>query len=917
MLHGRWEELGALLAVADDAREWAGRALVLAGEPGIGKTALLHEFAETSADEGLLVLMTRGSENETAIPFAALSVLLRPLAPHIADLPAGQAALLNGALGFAEPFPTDPFAVAAAALNLLGLASSAQPIVLIVDDAQWLDPGSLMALLFVCGRLADQAISVVIGTREGEDKGMLSRLETLELSGLDETFGRALLQERYGDRIPEDVADSLVGATAGNPLALLEVPQMLSQRQCAGLEPLTSPLPAGDMTSAAFRQRVTALPARTRRVLVVAAAAGDDLAVVTAGIRELGLNPEDLDPAVDERLVRIDSTRIKFRHALVRSVVYHEATASERRDAHRALARVLPEDDARRAWHLATAAIGPDEETATALEAVAVAAITRSGLSEASIAFGHAAQLSIDPHARARRQLGAAQMALYVGDFARAKAITAEAVSHASGEVELARAQQLRGRVDIWFPERPLTETAARILAEAACVEQSDLDLALAMIFEASFALFAAGDVRSAQSSACRALELARRGSSETVQSDTELLALWTNVLAGSEEGVIETMVDRVARFDRSRPEAAQFVLFLDVPLLLMSRHDEFLASLATAIDEAREAAALIPLAMQLSIRADGEMQMGRWRLAEIDAHEAIELSPPGSSIATYPHATLARIASFAGNAEACRQHAAAAMQLIEIGGVGSIGMLVRGALAVLEQSLGNYARALELHMANAAEEEFFGVGNPLVTRTPVGMVEAAAHVGRPELAVPYQKQLERAASTLHAPTLHALAAYGRGLLATDPADSQDAFEESLAWHASAGRPFEEACARLAYGERLRRDRQRAESRRHLRRALAIFNELTCEPWAERAARELRATGETTHPRVATSRALLTPQEHQVARLAADGLSNAEIATRLFISPKTVEKHLTTSFRKLDVSSRRDLIRSGGELLEH
>ena len=462
---------------------------------------------------------------------------------------------------------------------------------------------------------------------------------------------------------------------------------------------------------------------------------------------------------------------------------------------------------------------------------------------------------------------------------------------------------------------RPLSETCRpRIVEEAAQAEAIDLELSLAMLFEAGFALIAAGELKAARVPAEHALALAQRVSSSGLLDEIDVLNVWIDTLTANRVGAIEQMIEVVAKIDRRRPEAAQLSLFLDVPLMMMGRHDEFLANLAPMIADARNAAALIPLATLLSVRADGEMQMGRWALAEMDALEAISLSPPGSSVGIFAHATLARLASMTGDEEACRRYSLTGIEMAAIGGVGSIVTLQRGALAVLEQTLGNYERALELHTACAADEEQKGLGNPLVTRTPIGMIESAAQLGRNEIAEPYQERLELAAQRLNAPILWAFAAYGRGLLAADDR-YREAFEESLEWHARAGRVFELGRAQLAYGERLRRDRHRLDARRQLRAAIDGFDQLGATPWAERARRELLASGETTHPRVESSRDLLTPQELQVARLAADGLSNNEIATRLFISPRTVEKHLTSAFRKLDVSSRRGLILAGPTLL--
>ena len=914
MLYGRGEELARLRSVASDASGYDGRALVVSGDPGIGKSALLDAAAEEASALGLRVLRARGSRSEQPLPFAALSTLLRPVAGRAAELPPAQAALLGGALGFSEAAPTEPLAVAAAAFNLLGIASRDQPLLVICDDAQWLDTASLTALLFVSGRLAEQGIGVLVAVRSDDASEALAPLETLHLAGLDARSAMELLRDRFADTLAAEVSSQLAAETGGNPLALLELPSELSSRQRAGVDPLRSPLPAGDATRAAYRQRIASLPERTRRALVVAASGDDDLGTLERALVSLGLGADDLDAAAEAKLVWIEGAHLEFRHALVRSVAHHDAPLAERRQAHRALAAAQEPTDPRRVWHLAEAAEGPDEEIASALESAAIAAITRSGLSEASAAFSYAAELSVDPPARARRRLGAAQTAFYAGELPRALTLTASAIDEAPDGVSLALAQQLRGRVDIWWPRRPMRETGARLVRESRAAEEIDTDLAVAILFDATFAFIAGGNVREAREPAAHALALARGASESALLVEVEAIHAWVEILTGINAGALQKMIEIREKIDRGRPEAAQLSLFLDVPLQLMGAHDQFLAVLALGIDGARAAAALLPLATLLTIRAEGEMHLGRWQLAEIDALEAFSLSPPGFAISGYANSILARLDALKGNAESCRARALQTLRQSQVGDEGVSITFARVALATLEQTLGNHQRAFELFLENQAAEERLGLRNPLITNTLVGVVETAVLVGEDTVAHQHQELLESAAQALDAPSLHAFAAYGRGLLAGDDV-YRDAFDEALAWHERGGRRFDRARTQLAYGERLRRDRHRIESRRLLRAAINSFDEVGSPPWAERGRRELQATGETTHPRVASSRDLLTPQELQVARLASEGLSNNEIAARLFLSPRTVEKHLTAAFRKLGVSSRRALIHAGAALL--
>ena len=915
VVHGRGEELARLRRAAEDASRYDGRALVISGDPGIGKSALLDAAAVEAAALGLRVLRARGSRAEQPLPFAVLSTLLRPIAGRAVELPAAQAALLGGALGFSEAVPSDPLAVAAAAFNLLGIASGDQPLFVVCDDAHWLDAASLTALLFVCGRLAEQAIGVLLAVRPEGASLALAPLETLALTGLDERSAGELLDDRFPDTLAPEVSSRLAVETGGNPLALLELPGELSLRQRTGVDPLRSPLPAGDATRAAYRQRIASLPERTRRALVVAASSDDDLGTLERALVSLGLGAGDLDAASEVKLVWIEGAHVEFRHALVRSVAHHDAPLAERRAAHRALAAAQAPDDPRRVWHLAEAADGPDEETASALEGAAIAAITRSGLSEASAAFSSAAEFSIDPPARARRRLGAAQTAFFAGDLPRALTLSAAAIDEAPDGASLALAQQLRGRIDIWWPRRPMGETGTRLVGESRAAEQIDTDLAIAILFDATFAFIACGNVRRAREPAARALSLARGTSENALLDEVEAIHAWVEILAGTNPGALQKMIEIRDRIDRSRPQAANLALFLDVPLQLIGAHDQYLAVLAVAIEVARGGAALLQLATLLTLRGEGEIQLGSWQLAEIDTLEALTLSPPGSAISSYASANIARLDALRGNAEACRARALQTLRQSEVGDEGVAITFARVALATLEQTLGNHQRAFELLLENHAAEERFGLRNPLITNTLSGVVETAFLLGEHVVAREHQELLEASAVALDAPSMHAYAAYGRGLLAGEGA-YREAFDEALMWHELGGRRFDRARTQLAYGERLRRERHRIEARRLLRAAIDSFDEIGSPPWAERARRELQATGETTHPRVASSRELLTPQEFQVARLAADGLSNNDIAARLFISPRTVEKHLTTAFRKLDVSSRRGLILGGPGLLD-
>src|SRR4051812_43174425 len=494
---GRKDERARLKALLDAARGGRSGTLLLQGPPGIGKTALLRDTIEQAED--FLVLKVRGMETESDIPFAGLAELVMPLLPQLDEIPSVQAAALRGALALGPVQPADRFTVPAALLSLLARAAEERPVLVVVDDAQWLDDASLDAFLFAGRRLGQEGVAIVAAVRdEGQRAVAAPWLERIAIEPLPEADARALL----GEQIAPRVAERLMGTAAGTPLALLEIPGLLSAGQLAGREPLEDPLRPGTGVERAFAAAVGALPPATRRALLVAAAAGTRrLDTIRPGLAPKGATLVNFEPAEAARVVMLSRGELEFRHPLMRATIYHGATLAERRTAHGALAAAV--EGAERAWHLAACAVAPDEEVAAALERAALDARGRGAHATAARDLQRAAQLTPGPGDRARRLLAAAQDAVRCGEAELAHGLLEEAATLTDDPLLIADVERFRGHVDI----RRASPVAAheRLLREADRVRTLDPRRAAAMFLEASVAHLMIGDVAALIASAERA----------------------------------------------------------------------------------------------------------------------------------------------------------------------------------------------------------------------------------------------------------------------------------------------------------------------------------------------------------------------------------------------------------------------------
>ena len=906
-LAGRDAERARIDALLADALAGRSGALVIQGEAGVGKTALLRYAIERA--RGLTVLRAQGVESESQLPFAALSDLVRPVVHRIEAIPAPQAAAVQGALALGPPVERDPFSICAATLSLLAAAAEDAPVLAVVDDAQWLDASSAQALLFAARRLGAEGVAVLFGVREGEGEGEAfarAGLEEIRVTGLGTETAAAFLAGHVDRPLGPGVAERLARATAGNPLALLEVPATLTDGQLAGEESIPDPLPPGPAVRNAFLQRVAALPEPAQRALLVAAASeSGDLDHVLAALDRLGVEPEALQIAEDAGLITGDDQRLRLHHPLLRSAVYHGAPAAARRAVHQALAETaaVAEPD-RRAWHLAAATPEPDPAVSGALEDAARSARRRGGHAEAAGAFERAARLASNDEERARLLLEAADDARLVGRSEDALLLVGEAVGHTGDPLLRARIQHMRGAVEMWRGA-PL---AARelLLDEASRIEELDPAKAARMLTDAGWACFMASEIETGLALAERALALAEREGGPSVLVAGGLLGIGL-LLAGETDRALPLLAGFQPLVEKTALDHPRlFIQPGGQVLIWLEEYEKARELLTRMLESARSQSALGVLPYTLATLSELDFRTGNWAAAYAEASEGVQIARDmgqRSSLA-FSLVCLARIEAAQGREEACRAHVAEALELTAFG-IGSVIGYAESTLGLLELGLGRPREAVGQLEQLADQVRRHRLAEPGVIQWAPDLIEAYVRVGRRDDALLELERFEAQARASGRGWALAAAARCRGLLADE--EFEEAFEEALRRHEGTPTPFERARTELCLGERLRRGRRRTDSRERLRRALAAFERLGAAPWAERARTELRASGETARRGDPSAAEQLTPQELQVSLVVARGATNKEAGAALFLSEKTIEAHLGRIYRKLGIRSRTEL----------
>ncbi len=900
MLVGRDAQCARIERLLAGARTGRSDVLVVRGAPGIGKTALLRHAVD--AAEGMRVLTVSGVESESELAFSGLADLVR-------RLPDATAAALAGALALGPPGSADRFTVYIAVLSLLSAAAETQPVLVVADDLQWLDAASQEALMAVARRLDAEGVVILMAVRDaGEGGTQAEHLPVLDLGGLDRGPAQALLGRATGQRtVAPHVQEQLLELAAGNPLALLEVPAALTDAQLAGTEPLMDPLPVGRGLERMFGHRIAALPSEQRQCLLIAAANDQsDPATVVGALRHVGLKLAELEAAEAAGLIELDGLRIRFRHPLLRSVIYHGAAPGQRRAAHRALAAVLlaARQTERAAWHLAAAAVAPDEAVAELLDQAAETATQCGGQVVAARALERAASLTPAGNGKARRLLGAARAAYTAGRLYWARAMLEAAAADCADPLLRADIQHVRGNVEMWRGPAPF---AGDLLAdEAAAVEDASPGRAAMMLADAVMARIMTGSI----DRAVRTAEHARRAAARAGDAET---ARVTTVA----EGVARSFMGETAAVYPAMRDALRGASDADLPAFLAPMvaqvaiwaedYGAAQRTLARIVDRAHRVGALSDLAFPLAVLADARFRAGAWADAYAAGTEAVQVGTDTGqeSALAFGLVQLARIEAARGLGDPCRVHVEQALALAEPRGGFSIHFFAAAALGLLEVGRARFeaaAAAMDWLNETAAAA---ALREPAVVPWLPDAIEAQARSGRREAAAGLLARLDDQAARAPGRWASAAAARCHGILASEH-DYEAAFGRALDLHGP--RPsFERARTELCLGERLRRARRRTEAQAALQRAAATFGRLGAAPWAERADGELAAGGNSRSSSPDTLAARLTAQELQIALAVASGATNREAGIALFLSEKTIETHLSHVYRKLSLRRRSEL----------
>jgi DNA-binding CsgD family transcriptional regulator len=901
MLRGRDDERAVLDRLLEEAQAGQSGVLVLRGEAGVGKTALL-EYAIESASRWI-VLRAVGVESEMELAYAALHRLCAPLLDRVGRVPAPQRDALETTFGLCDGPAPDLFLVGLATLSLLSEAAQERPLVCAIDDAQWLDRASAQVLAFVARRLLAESVVLLAATRE--TAGKYGRLPEFVVEGLRDADARALLASAIPGRLDERVADQLLVEARGNPLALLELPRGLSRAQLAGGFGLPGALSISGKIEERYVKRLEALPEDTQQLLLVAAAEPTgDAALLRRAAERLGIADAVLSPAESARLLEVEG-RVRFRHPLVRSAVYRAATPHQRRRVHRALAEATDAqlDPDRRAWHLAEATPGPDEAVAAELERAAVRAQARGGLAAAAAFLERATALTAEPTRHAERALAAAQTNYEAGALDDALTLLEIADAGARRELERARVDLLRGRIA--FAARRGHDAPPLLLKAARELEAVDPTLARATYLEAlSAAMFAGRLARGGGVTEISEAALAGPPPPQPPRpSDLLLEGLAVRFTAGYAAGA-PILQEALAAFGQETvlpPEEARWLWFASWIALYLWDDETWTVLSTRHLDLVREAGALTALPFVLTNRSSVYAFFGELEQAAA-YEEELRAATEATGIATVPYGALA-LAALRGHEAEFSQLAHTSVEEAQARGEGLAVTITEFLSGTLYLGLGRHDAAL---VAVGQPERYAEEGPAIWTLTE--QIEAAVRSGQRQLA---RGALERIVETTRAAGTDwalGIEARARALL-SDGDEADSLYRETIGRLGRTRLRVDLARAHLLYGEWLRRKRRRLDAREQLRTALEMFSAMGIEAFAGRAERELLATGERVRKRTVETRDELTAQEAQVARLARDGLSNAEIGARLFISQHTAAYHLRKIFNKLGITSRSELRR--------
>jgi DNA-binding CsgD family transcriptional regulator len=898
-LLGRANECALLDDLIANVRRGESRSLLLRGEAGIGKTALLDHLVDAARDVN--VVRAVGVESEMELAFAGLHQLCTPMLDRLAGLPAPQREALGIAFGLSAGAPPDRFLVGLAVLSLFSAVAEAQPLLCVLDDAHWLDQASALTLAFVARRLLAEPVGLVFAAREPGEA--LAHVPELALQGLRNREARTLLSSAVRFRLDERVRDRIVAETRGNPLALLELPRGWTAAELAGGFGVLGTQALSGRIEESFVRRLEALRGDSRRLLLVAAAepVGDPLLVLRASER-LGVAPSALDAVTDELLAL--GERVTFRHPLVRSAVYRSAAAQERRAVHLALAEATDRDvdPDRRAWHLAAAAAGPDEQVAVELERSAGRAQARGGLAAAAAFLQRAVALSGDSARRTDRALAAAEASLQAGAFDGARRLLATAEVGPVDELQRARLDLLRAEAA--YSESRGSEAPTLLLRAAKILDPLDPKLAGDTYLDAwSAALFAGRLARTVSLHDVSREALARPRPGGPLRPSDLLLHGFSRAFTDGRSAAAPVLGRAAKGFagdEATVEEILRWGWLATAAAVMVWDYETCVAVSTRGVLLAREAGALTVLAVSANVLAQamalgGESGSAASLIAEADS----VTEATGTHVAPYGALVLGGLQGREAEATAMIE---ATTRDATAGGQGTAVQYARWARSILLNGLGRHDEALA-----AAQDASDDTPELFVSVWALSeLVEAAVRCEDSARARAALQRLAEAAGAAETDWGLGLAARSRALL-SDGESAERLYREAIERLGRTRLRPELARAHLLYGEWLRREQRRADARAQLHDAHDRFASMGMEAFAERTRRELLAAGERVRTRAPERPQDLTPQERHIAQLARGGLSNSEIGARLFLSPRTVEWHLRKVFAKLGIRSRREL----------
>ncbi|HMD92482.1 MAG TPA: AAA family ATPase [Trebonia sp.] len=896
-LTDRRVERDALDRLVDAVAAGESRVLVVRGDPGVGKTALLEYLVDRTSR--CQVARAAGVQSEMELAFAGLHQLCAPMLEHLDSLPPPQQDALRTVFGLSAGPPPGRFLVGLAVLSLLSEVAGKLPLICVVDDAQWLDHASAQALGFAARRLAAGPVGLVFAARV--PGGELAGLPELEVSGLSDDDARTLLESVLPGPLDARVRDLIIAETNGNPLALLELPRGLTPAELAGGFGLPGAPPLSGRIEDSFRRQLAILPAQTRQLLHLAAAdPSGDRALVWRAAGRLGIPLQAAAPAVEAGLVEFGAL-VRFRHPLVRSAAYRSASFTERQVVHQALAEATDPraDPDRRAWHRAHAAPGPDEDVAAELENSAGRAQARGGLAAAAAFLERAALLTADPGRHAERALAAARASMRAGAFSKALSLLSLAEADSLDESASAQVDLLRGHIA--FASGMGTDAPLLLLKAAKRLETLDPELARETYLSAWMAASFAGSLTGAGetlevSRAARSLPPARPQRPADLLLDG-LALLFTDGRAAAAR-VLRQAVDAFTTADISREEGLRWgwiaasVLWDDDAGRVIAGRQVRLARASGALDQLP--AGLVALAMDAG--RSGDFEAAAALIAEIDAICGVT----GSRVEPYATMFVAALQGDQAEAQPLIENAIVAAAAAAAGH-GAAATYAHWAAAILRNGRGRYADALAAAAQATAGDHLYVSMWALPE-----LIEAAVRSGNEDAAA---DALERLTETTQAGGTDfglGVEARSRALL-SESAAAETCYREAIGRLGRTRLRPELARAHLLYGEWLRRENRRVDAREQLRTAQQMLDAMGMAGFAERARHELLATGEKARKRTDETAGTLTAQEAHIARLARDGQTNAEIGIHLYLSARTVEWHLRKVFTKLGITSRREL----------